>query len=681
MNPLERGRLRATGKTASMPDREEGLNRREFLLLSAMGSAMLLLDAPSLAATPKPRTYGAFQELPAGAVRPEGWLRVYLQKQADGLGAHLPDVSWPFTEPYWQGKEEGESWWPWEQNAYWIDGATRLALVLGDDALMAKVASRIDYTLAHADPDGYLGPQFFKEPKEDYHRWPQSILFRGLSATADAKASSAMRIAEAMRKHYLGDRATYGKPTRNVENIESILWACERTGDPALLALAEKAWADYLTVAADPEHGDLSTERVFANTSIDAHGVTYMETAKQPALLYVATGKEEYLRFAQAAQRRVFDHHMLVDGIPSTTEWYRTTTALDAHETCCIADHTWSWGYLMMATGDGIWGDRIERALFNAGPGAIKNDWRAVQYFSCPNQTIATMDSSHVSLTHPEYGPNFMAYQPNPGRHTACCGGNVHRLIPNYAIRMWMRHGEGLAATLYGPSTLTTTVGRHEEPITIAQRTGYPFDETIHLEIGLKHPVSFPLSFRIPAWCDAPRLEVNGKAMEMPPLKDGFVTLDRRFHPGDTVTLTLPMRVVATHWPDKGIALEHGPLVYALPIETEWTAVADPRYATAEFPAWNATPKSAWNYGLASDPSQAVFERHPVSDDPWSVPPTTLKVKARKIEGWDFQTNPKNPKQRYTPPLPSVRQAGEPETITLVPYGSTELRLTIFPQI
>jgi hypothetical protein len=75
---------------------------------------------------------------------------------------------------------------------------------------------------------------------------------------------------------------------------------------------------------------------------------------KLPAILYLYTGKDEYLKFALAAERRIFDHHMLIDGIPSSTEHYRTVTSLDSHETCDIADHTWSWGYMLMVTGDAI---------------------------------------------------------------------------------------------------------------------------------------------------------------------------------------------------------------------------------------------------------------------------------------------------------------------------------------
>ena len=671
------------------------IGRRDFLRLAAMSSVLLATAKRGLAfpeSASKPPIHAAFDELPPGAVKPEGWLRAYMEKQRSQLGSQLPDISWPFTEPYWEGEEQAESWWPWEQKAYWIDGATRLAIVMDDKALMDRVLKTINYTLNHPDPeDGYLGPWFFENPKGDFHRWPQNVFFRSLMATADANADGGRNIVEAVRKHYLSDTADYGLPIRNITNIEEMLWCYEQSGDARLLTLAENAWQKYSEkVAADPNHGDLSWLRVYGDTPIDSHGVTYAETCKLPAILYNHTGKQEYLKFALAAQRRIFEHHMLIDGIPSTSEWFGTRTSLDSHETCDMSDHTWSWGYLMMATGDGIWGDRIERACFNAGPGAIKNDWKALQYFSCPNQFLATLDSCHVpGKTGGQFGGRWMAYQPNPGQRTACCGGNVHRLLPNYVIRMWMRGQDGrLIATLYGPSKLNTIIGSDRTPVEIVQSTHYPFDEQIRFTINCKQAITFPLSLRIPSWCGEPRLAVNGASMRMPTVSEGFITLRRRFNPGDTVTLTLPMRLAVSRWPENGIGIERGPIVYSLPINANWTSIVEPKYTTPEFPSWNALPASAWNYGLLLKSGdlegQIKIQQRTVTDDPWNDPPIALSVPAKKIEGWGLLANPDKPEQKFTPPLPdlSVSKVSEPvETVTLVPYGSTKLRVTIFPDL
>lgn len=651
------------------------MNRREFLVLSALSSAAIVLGDKAWATGATPKYFGAFEELPAGAVQPQGWLRAYLQKQAAGLGSQLPLVSWPFTEPYWKGETQGESWWPWEQTAYWVDGATRLALVLGDKALLSQVGETLDYTLSHIDADGYIGPAFFKDPKPNFHRWPTMIFFRGLEAKSDAQG--AKRVIEDIRRHYVEDKAQYGTPTRNVTNIEPMLWCYRHTGDKRLLDMAEKAWAEYLTVAGDPEHGDLSRERVSEGGPINAHGVTHMETAKLPAILYAHTGKKEYLDFALAAQKRVFIHHMLVDGIPSTSEWYRGTTSLDSHETCCITDHTWSWGHILAATGDGAWGDHVERAVFNAGAGAIKNDWKAVQYFSCPNQVLATLNSDHNPMA---TGGRMMAFQPNPGQHTACCGGNIHRLLPNYAIRMWMKgRDDALAATLYGPCTLKTRV--KGQPVTIQQTTDYPFGEQIQLRIATGSPVEFPLMLRIPAWCANPSITVNGDFVPLRQ-KNGFATLLRTFRDNDVVVLSFPMSLRTSESSDGGLAVEMGPLVFSLPIEAKWEAVVENRYTTADYPSWNATPASSWNYAI--DPSAGFkLERRKMTDDPWSEPPLVLQIQAKKVEGWDLRSDAKNPNQKFTPPLPKIEEGrlGSAEELTLVPYGCTHLRLTHFPKV
>ena len=665
------------------------LDRRQFLELGLSSAALLLAQGRARAAesTPAVATHGALTELAPGAVEPQGWLGAYLGRQAAELSLHLPDISWPFSAAYWDGLEKGPSWWPWEQRAYWIDGATRLAIVMRDGALFQKTQAPILYTLQHVKANDYLGPTFFENPVGNEHRWPQMIFFRSLMACAEAHVGPA-GIPEAMQQHYLNDTADYALPQRNITNVEPMLWCYGQTGDAKLLALAENSWRRYLAqAAANPYSGDLGKARVYADSPIHAHGVTYAETAKLPAILYMYTGNPEYLRFALAAQQRIFTHHMLVDGIPSTSEWFRTRTSLDSHETCDIVDHTWGWGYMLQATGDGVWGDRIERACFNAGPGAIRNDWKALQYFSCPNQFLATVNSDHNVM---EHGGYMMAYQPNPGRRTACCGGNVHRLYPNYVSRMWMRSvNGGLAATLYGPSTVRTTVGAERTPVEIVQTTDYPFRDTIALRFAGEQAARFPLSLRIPAWCHHPILSVNGEHVAVRSQK-GFVTVDRLFRPGDTLTLTLPMELGRTAWPYGGVALERGPMVFSLPIQEDWTTYTVPDYSTPAFPGYNANPASKWNYAIVlnSGPLENQVKVQEATGElaanPWLHPPVTLTVAARRVEDYTLQGNTNQDDQSFTPPLPDLafsEVSRETETITLVPYGSTQLRVTIFPEM
>ena len=653
---------------------------------SALARALLNSAAASTDGRP---SHAVFHSLPPAAVTPEGWLGLYLDKQAKGLTLHLPEVARPFTGAYWAGEEKADSWWPWEQRGYWIDGALRCALVTGNQQLLKVAQAPVDYTLSHALPNGYLGPAFIKDGKEndprlDNFRWPNTVFFRALAALGEA--TNDPRIAVAMQKHYLGDHAPYGGPSRDVTNIEGMAWCYARTGDARLLAMAEQAWAGFLGSAepGDFESGDLHPSRVLGNTPINAHGVTYIEKAKLPAILYMHTGNEDYLHFALAAQKRIFDHHMLIDGIPSTSEDYRGVTALDSHETCDISDHTWSWGYMLMATGDGIWGDRIERACFNAGFGAIKKDWKAHQYFSCPNQVLATQNSNHAVLAH---GKGWMSYRP---AHTvACCTGNVHRMFPNYAIRMWMSDASGgLAAVLYGPSRVKAVVGPGRDAVEIQQTTNYPFEEEIEFTIHCDKPVSFPLSLRIPGWCSAPRFFLNERSLPQPSIEKGFARLGRKFHPGDKITLVLTMRTALSQWPDNGVGVERGPLVYSLPITGEWTPLLIPKYSTSEFPCWNATPTAPWNYGFAIEQatldSEMQVQRKRMTEDPWTDPPIMLALPMKKIDGWELESDPKDANQKFTPPLPDANAssvAAERERVVLVPYGSTHLRVTIFPNI
>jgi hypothetical protein len=210
---------------------------------------------------------------------------------------------------------------------------------------------------------------------------------------------------------------------------------------------------------------------------------------------------------------------------------------------------------------------------------------------------------------------------------------------------MWMKTNDnGLAAVLYGPSRVHATVGAENQPISIVQSTHYPFDEEIRLSIETDKPVAFPLLLRAPGWCAAPRVTVNGAEVKVARNAEGFLRIERTFKPGDKITLTFPMHARVTDWPQEGVAVEHGPLVYTLPIQANWTTKVEEKYTTADFPSWEARPASQWNYGLDLDPVKpeggVEFHRKPLADDeafdPWVDPPTSITVPARLIADWDL---------------------------------------------
>jgi DUF1680 family protein len=360
---------------------------------------------------------------------------------------------------------------------------------------------------------------------------------------------------------------------------------------------------------------------------------------------------------------------MLASGLHSAEEGTKGNSPDLYHETCDISDYTWSVGYLMMATGDAHWADHIEKAVFNAGLGAITKDFKAHQYFSTPNQIVAAHGIETV------FNDSRTAYR--PGHDTECCSGNVHRFLPNYALRQWFVTPQGgIVAALYGSSKLRTKV--EGVPVTVEQETEYPFSEKIQFTIRTPRPVTFPLHVRIPGWTLEPTLSVNGKPWSGLCTPGSFETIFRTFRNGDVIVLEFPMPLRAQYWTGNGISIERGPLVYGLKIQEDAKQVQGFK-TTPDFPAWDIRPASAWNYGLVLKgydlASQIKVNKRAIDGFPWDVghSPIELTAPAMRIADWVLpeKTNPKLPE--------NPQGSGPVEFVTLVPYGATRIRLTVFP--
>ena len=230
---------------------------------------------------------------------------------------------------------------------------------------------------------------------------------------------------------------------------------------------------------------------------------------------------------------------------------------------------------------------------------------------------------------------------------------------------------------------------RKQERREIVEETTYPFSERITFRVFSERPIEFPLHLRIPGWCKQPKLMMNGKPLSLSAAENGFVVIDRAHANGDVITLEMPMELAVGHSSDGGIFVERGPLVFSLQPREVWTPIAMPEFeiTSPEFPMWAASAASPWNFALAIDKNvpldqQLRLEKAEIKRDPWSTPPLSLVVAARRVLGWDF-VRPKGDDANWfkTPPLPvDITNLGPDETVRLVPLGSTHLRLTVFPQ-
>lgn len=668
--------------------------------------------------------FAEFSELPIRSVEPQGWLKAYLETQRDGITGHLDQTGgFPFNTDGWAAPEISDvshNPYTYEQTGYWIDGMIRCGYLIQDDNLIDKATRHTNYVLEHPDTDGYLGPLILKAKT----RWPHVVFFRALFAYCSATGDR--RIPSAIKRHFLSSPHPYTLG-REACSIEAILWTYERERDPALLNLAQDVYRKF---ESSFKVNGVSPAMYCDGKPSDAHGVSYNEMAKLGAMLYMQTGKEDYLNVSVQAYRKLDAFHMLVDGVNSSSEETREVTPLESHETCDIADYTWTVGYLLMATGKADYADKIERACFNAAPGAVSEDFNLLQYFSCPNQVIAAHNTNHNVYFRGDRTMSFAT-----AHIAACCSGNVNRIMPNFASRLWLKDKDnGLVAALYAPSQVAHRVGKSQQEVTITETTRYPFSDRIVFTMHMKEDCDFPFTVRIPGWCHSASVLVNNQPLEQTLQAGTFVRIDRTFRDGDEVVVILPQETKATDWPFDGIALERGPLVYSLKIDEQWDSTAELIGSAvrllgiynirSHYPGLlghNVYPKSPWNYALDIDPKNLksairVTQNDWHDDSPWSrnEPPIQLQVPARRVIGWDldrpseiileggvddpglvaaeYDAKYDDPRWSrkgdfvFTPQLPTktdsgIHLAAETELVTLVPYGCARLRLTIFPRV
>ncbi|MFN0087317.1 MAG: beta-L-arabinofuranosidase domain-containing protein, partial [Blastocatellia bacterium] len=511
------------------------------------------------------------------------------------------------------------------------------------------------------------------------------VLTQYHEATGDARVIPVM---QRYFQHRLEESAN--RPLRDwgrqrwADELLSVLWLYNRTGDEKLFDLAKvlglqgRDWKAFFTNfqftgKVDSEQFKKYAQGGLSDFALGLHGVNNAMALKT-AVVWSQVSKDEADRRALHQMLGVLDkYHGQPNGMFSSDEHYAGRDPVQGVELCAVVEAMFSLEHAIAILGDPLLGDRLEKISYNAQPATMSGDMWSHQYDQQPNQVLCTYDRRAWTSNGPE--SNLFGMDVNFG----CCTANMHQGWPKFAASLWMATADdGLAAVAYAPSEVKTMV-KGGVPVSILEETDYPFRDEIRLTVNPERAAAFPLRLRIPAWAANASITVNGGPVRG--VKAGtFHALDRQWRKGDRVVIRLPMEARASNWENNAVVLERGPLVYSLKIGEDWRKTQARLRNPAIPPAvdWEVHPTTPWNYGLAVDPQKPAVQviEKAVGGVPFSADgaPIEIKVKGRKLPDWKLVNGSAGPL-----PVSPVRSTEPEETLTLIPYGSGKLRVTVFP--
>jgi uncharacterized protein len=622
----------------------------------------------------------AFLPLPLGAIKPQGWLERQEKIQARGLTGHL-DEFWNDVggNSGWLGGT-GESW---ERGPYYLDGLLPLAYQLNDTRLIAKAKKWVEWTLQSQGSDGQFGPR----KNDDW--WPRMVMLKVLTqyaeVTGDAQVEPFLKKYFAYELSQLPNRPLrdWGK-YRWQDNVYSVLWLYNRTGDASLLNLARllhKQGYDWEAQFADFRYKEKLTseklgllpKRPIPEMAMQTHGVNNAMALKVAPIWWLVSGQASDRSSLKTQLRELDQFHGLPNGMFSGDEHLAGPDPSQGIELCAVVESMFSYETAFSILGDGVLADRLERITYNALPATLSNDMWSHQYDQQPNQIACTRAHRQWSTNGDD--SNLFGLEPNFG----CCTANLHQGWPKFVSSLWMATPDGgLATVSYGPSEVTAKVRGGE--VKIRENTDYPFRGNIELLVTSQGVREFPLVLRIPAWAKNTEVKINGAslaAVTSATTQKGFYTIRRHWRGGDRIDVIFEMEPRTTHWYRNSAVFERGPLVFSLPLDGEWNQLKQYAQKSAD---WELRSDHPWNYAVAIGECDAQVTESPLGETAFDVKQSAvqLQIQATRLPEWTESEN-----SAGVVPISPVNgnSSGKLSDLTLIPYGSAKLRITAFPYL
>ena len=496
-----------------------------------------------------------------------------------------------------------------------IDSVVRFAVATGDERLMALKKKAITDLIATQEPDGYMG--IIKEPQArikvmwDLHEC--SYLIWGLvSDYRYFKEVGSLQAARRLADWHLARFAA--NPSLRPE-YPSYDWTFEvsRLGfDEALIALSratgDRKYRDFVVHFLKLPEYDAPIHR--GTTSGAAHVPSYVGACAAQLELYRETADPRLLH----ATKRVLQFLLQGDGMLVTGSsgdwecWHDTQSGmLKTSETCASTFLARLMDTLLQLEGDSLYGDMLERNIYNALFAATAPDGTRSRYHT------------------PFDGERYY----DPYVHRMCCANNNKRFLADLRSWVYYRTAAGVAVNLYNASTATIEVAPGIT-LRIEQQTDYPTSGRVLIKVDPSRAAAFEVKLRIPRWCEQATASINGAPVTR--VAGGqFHSISRKWQAGDAIELNMPMSwrfirgrrsqtgraavmrgpVIFTYNPEHNAGMSARPgfeprLLMINPLEMEQQPIDDasvrPNGVACEIKAWPPDTPNPW----------PITERYPV---------------------------------------------------------------------
>lgn len=601
----------------------------------------------------------------ATETKPEGWLRRQLEIQAEGLSGNL-DKIWPdIRDSAWIGGEkEG-----WERVPYWLDGFIPLAYLLENEDMIARADKYVNAILDRQQEDGWICP-CTEEQRETYDIWALFLIGKVLALYCDFTDSERARtgLYKAMKNFYdifkdgriklfqWGEFRWYECfiPLRYLYDCYHEDWMLE------LGKMLREQGADYYDYMEE-------WKRPLNKWTLQTHIVNLAMMFKYEAVSCELL-QEEYKNHAEELWQFLDKYNGTAVGTFTGDECLSGVANNQGTELCSVVELMYSCELLYAITGDAIWAERLEKAAFNALPATISDDMWTHQYVQQVNQIACeTFPGKPFFRTNSEEAHIF-GLQP----HYGCCTANHNQGWPKLAMSVFLKSNKGILCSLMLPASLDTTI--NDVRVTVKNETDYPFRHSCKYTITADEPVAFELKVRIPSW--AKSVKVNGKKVET----FGYYCIEKEWKGSEAISVEVEDVPHFVERPYDLQTVEYGPLVFALPIETEYKMHEyEKKGIERKFPYcdYELSPKSEWRYGFASEQFEVC---HYEGDEiPFSskAPRIGIKANLSRVD-WEFADGYDTVADKV--PVSHVA-VGEKEVKGLVPYGCAKLRMTEMPRV